>query len=220
MPVTRKVIAPGTPVLFDSHTTAPGDVPPVLVGGAGTFSDDSDATYVEFETYEHPSVSYADTATLALQPTPLVKTTTAGVTVSAWVRYQSLSVDMAPPRIQIRRAGIDLVVAEPAAPGSAATTWIEIPLPFTDANLASFLSLIDSGSETVNLIVTAPFLRTYTFRNTRTRVYEAYLMVTTPGSDAPPCRIFPRADGLGVGSGRRFPPPKSQQRSGRRFGYY
>ena len=37
---------------------------------------------------------------------------------------------------------------------------------------------------------------------------------------APPCRLFPRGDGLGVGSGRRFPPPKSQQKSGRRFGYY
>ena len=37
---------------------------------------------------------------------------------------------------------------------------------------------------------------------------------------APPCRLFPRGDGLGVGGGRHFPPPKSQQRSGRRFGYY
>lgn len=37
---------------------------------------------------------------------------------------------------------------------------------------------------------------------------------------APPCRLFPRDDGLGVGGGRIFPPPKSQQRSGRRFGYY
>lgn len=39
-------------------------------------------------------------------------------------------------------------------------------------------------------------------------------------TDAPPCRLFPRGDGLGVGSGRHFPPSKSQQRSGRRFGYY
>lgn len=37
---------------------------------------------------------------------------------------------------------------------------------------------------------------------------------------APPARLFPRADGLGVGSGRHFPPAQSQQRSGRRFGYY
>ena len=37
---------------------------------------------------------------------------------------------------------------------------------------------------------------------------------------APPCRLFPRGDGLGVGGGRHFPPSKSQQRSGRRFGYY
>lgn len=37
---------------------------------------------------------------------------------------------------------------------------------------------------------------------------------------APPARLFPRDDGLGVGGGRGFPPPKSQQRSGRRFGYY
>ena len=37
---------------------------------------------------------------------------------------------------------------------------------------------------------------------------------------APPARLFPRGDGLGVGGGRRFPPPRSQQRSGRRFGFY
>ena len=35
-----------------------------------------------------------------------------------------------------------------------------------------------------------------------------------------PCRLFPREDGLGVGGGRIFPPPRSQQRSLRRFGYY
>lgn len=37
---------------------------------------------------------------------------------------------------------------------------------------------------------------------------------------APPCRLFPREDGLGVGGGRHYPPSKSQQRSARRFGYY
>lgn len=37
---------------------------------------------------------------------------------------------------------------------------------------------------------------------------------------APPGRLFPRDDGLGVGGGRIFPPPSSQQRSGRQFGYY
>ena len=37
---------------------------------------------------------------------------------------------------------------------------------------------------------------------------------------APPARLFPRPDGLGVGGGRIYPPPKSQQLSGRRFGYY
>jgi hypothetical protein len=37
---------------------------------------------------------------------------------------------------------------------------------------------------------------------------------------APPCRIYPRDDGLGVGAGRIFPPPTSHQRSGRRAGGY
>lgn len=45
-------------------------------------------------------------------------------------------------------------------------------------------------------------------------------VVSTRRPVAPPARIFPRDDGLGVGGGRHFPPPKSQQRSGRRFGYY
>lgn len=39
---------------------------------------------------------------------------------------------------------------------------------------------------------------------------------------APPCRLYPRSDRLGVGSGRIFPPPKSHQYSPRRSGatYY
>ena len=51
--------------------------------------------------------------------------------------------------------------------------------------------------------------------------YEAAVVVQWRESyDAPPARLFPRSDGLGVGGGRHFPPPKSQQRSSRRFGYY
>lgn len=37
---------------------------------------------------------------------------------------------------------------------------------------------------------------------------------------APPCRIHPREDQLGVGSGRVWPPPKSHQASPRRAGGY
>lgn len=37
---------------------------------------------------------------------------------------------------------------------------------------------------------------------------------------APPCRLYPREDHLGVGSGRIWPPPKSQQASPRRAGGY
>lgn len=37
---------------------------------------------------------------------------------------------------------------------------------------------------------------------------------------APPCRLHPREDQLGVGSGRIWPPPKSQQASPRRAGGY
>lgn len=37
---------------------------------------------------------------------------------------------------------------------------------------------------------------------------------------APPCRLHPREDARGVGSGRIWPPPKSQQASSRRAGGY
>lgn len=37
---------------------------------------------------------------------------------------------------------------------------------------------------------------------------------------APPCRLYPREDRLGVGSGRIWPAPKSQQASPRRAGGY
>lgn len=35
---------------------------------------------------------------------------------------------------------------------------------------------------------------------------------------APPCRLYPRADHLGVGSGRAYPPPNTHQASARRAG--
>lgn len=41
-----------------------------------------------------------------------------------------------------------------------------------------------------------------------------------PFTIAPPCRLYPREDQLGVGSGRIWPPPKSQQFSNRRAGGY
>lgn len=54
-----------------------------------------------------------------------------------------------------------------------------------------------------------------------TRIYEASIVVALIGvGEAPPCRRFPRPDRLGVGGGRRFPPPASLQESNRRFGYY
>jgi len=41
-----------------------------------------------------------------------------------------------------------------------------------------------------------------------------------PLGAAPPCRLYPREDQLGVGSGRIWPPPKSHQYSPRRAGGY
>lgn len=41
-----------------------------------------------------------------------------------------------------------------------------------------------------------------------------------PFTVAPPCRLYPRDDQLGVGSGRVWPPPKSHQASSRRAGGY
>ena len=52
------------------------------------------------------------------------------------------------------------------------------------------------------------------------QIIEVRIAYATQVVGAPPCRLFPREDGLGVGGGRRFPPPKSQQASSRRVGYY
>lgn len=46
------------------------------------------------------------------------------------------------------------------------------------------------------------------------RLYEAWITVGV-NRIAPPCRITGREDGLGSGSGRIFPPPRSQQASNR-----
>lgn len=52
-------------------------------------------------------------------------------------------------------------------------------------------------------------------------IQEVALLVTYPTTDAPPRRLFPREDGLGVGGVRRhWPPSKSVQRGIRRAGGY
>lgn len=50
--------------------------------------------------------------------------------------------------------------------------------------------------------------------------YTATVLTARHVTFAPPCRKYPREDGLGVGGRRHYPPARSQQRSSRRAGGY
>lgn len=57
--------------------------------------------------------------------------------------------------------------------------------------------------------------------HTATLISELWIVVVSDQVEAPPRRLFPREDGLGVGGARRhWPPPRSYQRGARRAGGY
>ena len=103
--------------------------------------------------------------------------------------------------------------------------WREAsPLQFADGYDHASIVTLFQGSANWTLEVEPPKLEAgdpTSYPDRRTRVYDLLVSYRTlVARDAPPCRLLPREDGLGVGGGRHFPPAKSQQRSGRRFGYY
>lgn len=202
--------------------------PPFVVGDPPQWDDASDGTYADLETFEHPDVTYADSASARLSPTSGVTQNEGLAQISARIRYQAMDPGMHPPWVRIHGG----TFTSPAwlfgpddptdvSEGSQTPTWITIPLPtITPSRTAYFLEKIADGSESITIRVTAPFLRNIAFRTPRTRIYEAHLVVTGP-TDAPGCRNYPADTSTAVGGQvRQWPPSKSRQRSSRGVGYY
>lgn len=211
-----EVIVPTTgAVLVEQGTFGDGATPPVVVGAAPQWADNSDATYAEIETMETPGVTAVDRAFASLVRTPVELDPTIA-TLVARVRFANLAPDMAGPTVLVSTFGDVLIETTAQGPASLTPTWVDIPL--TGAGLADTLFAISTTNTA--LTVRAPALRVQS-RYVRTRIYEAYLVVTTPQSVAPPRDHYPRDDEYGTSSARQhYPSPKSVQRSNVHFGGY
>lgn len=194
----------------------------LIVGSPPIWKDDSDATYAEFAgNYFGPGqpqfVGAAESVVdPAAQPVPSISEVVVRLRLKA---VMGSSVKM--PTVTLREnevGGYSVATSYPdttLAPLSP--TWVDVPLSLTADQLLG----LGQFPDTWMVRVTAGGYTGAVIPNETQRiaVYEVRLAVKVR-SVAPPCRLFPRDDGLGVGSGRHFPSPKSQQRSARRFGYY
>lgn len=227
MPVARPVYVTGEVVAVDSGGVIGVSEPPFMVGEPPQWNDNSDGSYADLETFENPDVSYADAGVGALAvDESLPNASAAGVTVVAHVRYQSMNPAMAPPRVTVATdAGNSvLLTGGGTGDGAGSPTWVEIPLEPLDGDaglLQTFLDRIsDPGAPAVDLNVFAPYLFGEVSVLKRTRIYEAFLVVSIPGGLAPPCRLTSRGDFHDLGGGRLFPFAKTQQGGFRTSGTY
>lgn len=214
----------GNVFLFDASLTPP----PILVGDpASVWRDEDDKTYVQLHTFENPVGSLSDYATIPLEPTPVVRTFELDTPVICRVRFATYFDATASPRISVRMesyvTGQQAFTAAQMPIINKRTfpeTW-DIPLIPTSIERAQrFLDRVNAGIQENYLRLQAPLLRTSN-RTVYIRIFEAALLIGTETlGAAPPCRQSPRDDEFMLGGARQFPPPKSDQFGGRRFGYY
>lgn len=184
-----------------------------IVGAGAIWKDDSDGTYADIVTQMHGEgqPQFSSSGSCAITGPASLPT---AVKLFARLRVAALETGLPYPTVRISRLNSEV---NGSYPGDCPTTptWVDVPV--TGAALATFFA----EPTTYSLGVHSGF-KTGASGDKHWRVYEARLYVTLLGDDAPPCRIFPRRDGLGVGAGCAFPPPKSQQRSpgNRGVGYY
>lgn len=116
----------------------------------------------------------------------------------------------------VRGSGAGAIALGAGVHGVGSTTWAgsaSFPSPGTFG--AYYVAAVDTSDAAV--LSAEPSAWAYTSGDTG----SAMVVIGVGGfADPAPCRLFPRSDGLGVGGGRNYPPPKSQQRSSRGVGYY
>ena len=88
MPRSTIAHVPGAVTVSDGTSFVGSGIAPIVVGSPPQWDDASDGSYAYLKTYEHPDVSYADSALGALAPEPSLPLGTDGVSVSARIRYQ------------------------------------------------------------------------------------------------------------------------------------
>lgn len=192
----------------------------VIVGSPPVWKDDSDATYASFGGHylgDGNPQFYGEAAAgvaASVASLPLVLDVRAHVRIRA---EAGTSPRMPRFRLQQQVGGGHEITVAPMDVAPVAATWIPVPLSLTEEQAADFA--VNPSIWRLTILPPEYFAPGVPNELQRWRVFEARLEAKVR-SDAPPCRLFPRADGLGVGGGRNFPPPKSRQRSSRRFGYY
>jgi hypothetical protein len=183
------------------------------LAGSGWWSDDSDATYVRL----HVVDTAKDTTTgwLPLFTGAAISTLTLHVRVtvdSAVASAVPLSAELvADGVLPVSKAAFEF----PSIPTGTAvwhdlTAEAELVFGYTLADLADQLS---AASHAIHLTVDDAI------SSGETRDYfisEVWLEVGLQTSQAPPCQIYPRDDGLGAGGAAVWPPPSS----GRPGSYY
>lgn len=199
-----------------------------LVGGQTALSDDSDGTYAEVWGYGVSGVSSGnDFVHAALPAVADLRSLTAVGPLSVRLWHD---LTPGPPLTGTGEAFAFAVFntandflgqferndLPPEATVSTVTDWTFSE----DSASASFATALQAGTAWVALGVPIN-LAAGTF-DWQMRYYELALTVdyVSATSHAPACRKYPREDRLGVGSGRHYPPPRSQQFSARRAGGY
>lgn len=219
MAVTRKVAIPGN-VTYTYRDFFGGPVGGVV--GQPPWNDDADTSYVDLYTSSHPDAAFADTADGFVAATDLshLPSDRTKVTVFARVRCQVLTSTgvEAPMRVSLWYSAANMITTLDGAttPGSS-IGWHDIgPFPFaTQSDYDAFVSYTESGGLRVRVNPVPLRLASGGWLYPGYRVTEVHLTVKSPGGEAPMCRKFPVEP-----ASRHFPPGKSQQRSGRRFGHY
>lgn len=195
-----------------------------IVGSPPVWKDDSTATYASFAgQYAGPlNPQFVGAAGAHVSAAASAEDTAGGTAII--VRYQVAAAGPGTklPTVRLTRQGGDLIFGYPTGEAPTSASWVEVTMDASSIQLEVFLS--DPTAWELTLLAPGYDSAVETVPNgiQRWNVYEARLTVLVPIFDAPPCRLHPRSDGLGVGGGRNYPPPRSQQRSlgHRGVGYY
>lgn len=199
---------------------------PVIVGSGLQLTDSDDGTYA---TSTGDSVSWFEL--IDTLPADVTVSSASDISLHLRASFANASVADNPsvwclgvaicsgPQVYLEKVaftyggGYDGIVTLPDNVG----TMHDLTIPLTDADLTYWGTTL---ADVVTTLRGTPYLMFDQMQSGMT-VYEAWLEIgASAPTVAPPCRLYPREDDLGVGSGRIYPPPRSQQRSLRRVGGY
>lgn len=191
-------------------------VPTEAIGAAPQWADNSDATHVIVRgVYQGGGTGISGSGTADLANGIDIGTNPEAV-VKARVRLSEATGKPLPFASIIRPNGTGLLSGGQIGVSPLTPTWVEIPV--SGGGLGLFQLFTATGQETLRLKIDSPLGFVFppgvnTFAWT---IYEAEIVITTPGGVAPPLKLWPRDDEWGVGGAAQvFPDPTSSQGSSR-----